>query len=395
MPVCYRIIRHASLRPRISSSPSFILLRPLSNESSIQLHTSKAELLSSLLPIDGISLEEIEGSGGVVRPRGAVGGCSTPGSRVDPWWNPGPLFPSTPGPPRIDEEPPDNGRGYQICGLPNRNSNSNNGSSNSSSNSSSINSSPHIQTQQVEQGPIGSRNCTNSPTSLGHVDSIARHPNVVNSGCNSNTSNLVLSALLAPTSSSNPNDDLTLLNLTSGHSNVLSSLLASAPSSAATPIATSSSRSLHSASNSSSPDSLNGILSSLNVKVKTEQTSRIRTDERRSATASLSSASSASSSSLSTSSTSNFNASLLSSLLSTSRISSNCGNDDDEDLLSRSGIKLDYSPSDESRQNQADQQGQGRLRGIKVDNSISNLATTELRQEPWSRTSSCLRRPTL
>ncbi|KAK0178509.1 hypothetical protein PV327_007395 [Microctonus hyperodae] len=46
--------------------------------------------------------------------RGAVGGCNTPSNRVDPWWNPGPLFPAvtTSGPLKIDERSPENQHNY-------------------------------------------------------------------------------------------------------------------------------------------------------------------------------------------------------------------------------------------------------------------------------------------
>ncbi|KAK0078607.1 hypothetical protein PV325_002308, partial [Microctonus aethiopoides] len=47
-------------------------------------------------------------------PRGAVGGCNTPSNRVDPWWNPGPLFPTvtTSGPFKTDEKSSENQHNY-------------------------------------------------------------------------------------------------------------------------------------------------------------------------------------------------------------------------------------------------------------------------------------------
>ncbi|KOX68091.1 hypothetical protein WN51_07387 [Melipona quadrifasciata] len=245
-------------------------------------------------------------------PRGAVGGCSTPGSRVDPWWNPGSLFPSTPGPPRIDEGAPDNSSGFQFCGPPNCAANN---SSQQQHHHHHSNQRHHQPSQhQPNQSTAGRNVCTSygiasttssscSSSSLGHVDTVARgadavaSPNSVygiasTSPRTSTASNLILSALLTTTSSTDTQN----------------------------------------------------------------QTSR------------------AASPSLSSSST--FNASLLSTLLSTSRISTgSCRSDSDDDILSRSCIKLDY-PTDPQQhqqgQDQHQQEGQSAVRGIKVEYPLSH-----------------------
>ncbi|KAJ8673097.1 hypothetical protein QAD02_004358 [Eretmocerus hayati] len=99
-------------------------------------------------------------------PRGAVGGGSN-GSRVDPWWNPGSFCPSvsSPGPPRIDGGPPLENEDLQYCSYQ-----SNNNSRNS----------------EAETRCFGTNNGTttaNSITSLGYHTVDSTRPNGVAS-CN-------------------------------------------------------------------------------------------------------------------------------------------------------------------------------------------------------------------
>nr|XP_031831055.1 GATA zinc finger domain-containing protein 11 [Nomia melanderi] len=318
-------------------------------------------------------------------PRGAVGGCSTPGSRVDPWWNPGPLFPSTPGPPRIDEGAPDNNGngGFQFCGPANRNANS--PSSQQQHQHQPI---QRQQPQHQQNQSNGSRNiCTSygiastassscSSSSLGHVNTIARGTDAVGSSSGaygiassspepSSASNLILSALLTTTSSATSNNIRTVPSNAVHGNNALPS---------ATSLSSTYARNINHGGAVASADSLNGILSSLNVRIKTEEYPKIRSEERRPANAS---------SSLSSSSASAFNASLLSSLLSTSRISSGqCRNDSDEDILSRSCIKLEYPSTDETQQPSQEQPEERTVvRNIKVEYPLSQSSQDVLDTE--------------
>ncbi|XP_076303922.1 zinc finger protein ichor [Lasioglossum baleicum] len=331
-----------------------------------------------------------------IRPRGAVGGCSTPGSRVDPWWNPGPLFPSTPGPPRIDEGAPDNGNGgYQFCNPGNRNTSSPSQQSQQQQQQQHHHHHHHHSNQQRQQSSHhqpnqsnGSRNvCTSygiastassscSPSSLGHVATVARGANAVGSSTSaygiasaspepSSASNLILSALLTTTSSSN---SIRAAPVSTGHSN----------NALTTSLSSSNARSIGHGGLSSA-DSLNGILSSLNVRIKTEEYSEIRPEERRAANPTTLSSSS---SSLSSSSASAFNASLLSSLLSTSRISSgHCRSDGDEDILSRSCIKLEYPSTDTQQSQEPSQEERTVVRAIKVEYPLSQSSQDVLDTE--------------
>ncbi|KAG7205462.1 hypothetical protein KM043_007449 [Ampulex compressa] len=295
------------------------------------------------------------GFGRRISTRGAVGGCSTPGSRVDPWWNPGSLFSSTPGPPRSDEGPPAENLtgGFQFCGLPTRAT-------------GCPSQQPHGQHQHPQEqrhrphqvqsslernvraghyGHASSPSCSSS--SLGHLKAACRADVVASTAAASLSSapppgayeiaspsrNLVLSALLASTSSAATEEK--------AHQQPRGP----AASHAEGPPSSSAASSQH-RSTATTADSLNGVLSSLNVRIKTEEFPKLRPEERRAASAvSHPSSSSSSSSSTSTSCASSFNASLLSSLLSTSRISAGgCRPEPEEDILSsRSCAKqLDY-----------------------------------------------------
>ena len=331
-------------------------------------------------------------------PRGAVGGCSTPGSRVDPWWNPGPLFPtvSTPGPPRIDEGPPGNNNqycntlqrtlspptpSYSFLALPNQHHhhqhqqqhhyNNNNNSINN--NNSNHHHQQHQQQQHINRNfgaaaySSASTTCSTASPTFGHVEAVssrcstdalrlsttASNPYGLIGGTitSSRQSDNVLTALLAP-KLSNVNSNTHNLSRgstnnqqssVSGTSTVLSSLLASTSSSGNPRNAVSAS----SSSSSSSRDSLNGILSSLNGRIKTEDNSTPRSQPEDRTNNSVPN-------SLSTTTSTNFNASLLSSLLSTSRISAT-RNSEEEELANRVGIKLEYSPGPDCQSDQVDQ----------------------------------------
>lgn len=244
-------------------------------------------------------------------PRGAVGGCSTPGSRVDPWWNPGSFCPSvsSPGPPRIDEGPPLDNDDYQFCALQAHNNNNNRLSSIPNHYHQQRQHHHHHQHQQQldshhnrgYSNNNNNNNNTSSGTSLGYVDST--RPNVSDS---SNPYGLItnrlqqgsaslpphLAAGSSPVTDNGNHSGLARVDSSQGQQQrQLPSLLSTtSPASSSTTIP-------------ASPDSLNGILSSYGSnRIKQEDTS----DER------------------ATSSTS-FAPSLLSSLLSTSRISSKSG----------------------------------------------------------------------
>ncbi|CAK9811039.1 ich [Anthophora plagiata] len=314
-----------------------------------------------------------------IRSRGAVGGCSTPGSRLDPWRNPGSFLPSTPGPPRIDQGPPDNGSGafHQFYSPKN----------NRNANSSSQQQTQHQQQrylihrqcqQQAHQQTTATRHvCANytiassssslcSSSSLGHVDTVARATDAVVSPSSAygiasaspeppTASNLILSTLLTSTTSSadNRTGEASSRITASGHQgNVLPS------------------NSTHYVGNSTvaSADSLNGILSSLNVRIKTEEYPKVRSEERR---ATLSSSSS-------------FNASLLSSLLSTSRISTaSCRNDTNEEvILSRSCNQLEFqSPGGQQTSQEQQQEEQATVRSIKVEYPQQDVLDTGEEEE--------------
>ena len=229
----------------------------------------------------------------IAGPRGAVGGCSTPSSRVDPWWHSS----------SIDEGPLLNDNDdYQFCSLQ-----SNHNRLNSQANQYHHQERQHQQEQQQQQQQCsrgGSNNgCyngsnTSSAASLGYVEST--RPNVtdgsdpyglISRSLQQSSAGLLQQQLAAGSSDHGAN----LARVGSSQNQQqqqqqqqrqLTSLLAtSSPASSSTPIA-------------ASPDSLNGLLS-YNTRVKGEETSN---EDR------------------ATSST-NYNTSLLSTLLSTPRIS--------------------------------------------------------------------------
>ncbi|KAI4479848.1 hypothetical protein M0804_010587, partial [Polistes exclamans] len=316
---------------------------------------------------------------GVTGPRGAVGGCSTPGSRVDPWWNSGPLFPSPPGPSRIDEGLADNfTSGFQFC-IPSGSRNNSNVYHNQSYQQQEQHQpqQQHQQQQQQQQQQqhhhhqqqqqlhhrqyqVNRNTCSSygiastsssvcSTSGLGHTQnrrgadavgssssSIAyginssspetsstfrnnnNNNNNSNNNNNNNNSNLVLAALLAPTSVIGCADRLSNCEISVSHGNVIGSIN-------------------NTTTNSTTAESLNGVYSPLTLTRRTEESSRVRSEEV--SNASLSSASD----SLSTFSTSNLNTSLLSSLLSTSSISSSpCrGDNNEEELITRTCMRLE------------------------------------------------------
>ncbi|KAI4486303.1 hypothetical protein M0802_012376 [Mischocyttarus mexicanus] len=146
---------------------------------------------------------------------------------------------------------------------------------------------------------------------------------------NNNNGNLVLSALLAPTSVIGGSADrLSNCEISVTHGNVIGSINTTTNS-------------------TTTAESLNGVYSPITLR-RTEESSRARSEEV--SNASLSSASD----SLSTFSTSNLNTSLLSSLLSTSSISSSpCRADNnEEELIPRTCMRLEDQQSRE--QNQAE-----------------------------------------
>ncbi|XP_015116469.1 mucin-5AC [Diachasma alloeum] len=282
-------------------------------------------------------------------PRGAVGGCSTPGSRVDPWWNPGPLFPSatTPGPPRIDEGPPgthssiSNTTNNPYLSSPSPYHSTTTTTSTAATNSNN-NNNDHQQTNRNLTSPYSVASATSPSTSsptFGQVDSLSRCSDAV--GTNPNNSNLsenVLSNLLAPKSSDSSHlGPQGVEHTVQSNGTVLATLLSTTSSSleyTPSPNSTTGSSAIRNpqasniavavsspSSSTSSRDSLTGILSSLNVKIKSEDQSRREES-------------------------SGFCTSLLSSLLSTSRISTTRNLEESADQqIEEASIKVEYSLS--------------------------------------------------
>lgn len=288
----------------------------------------------------------------VTGPRGAVGGCSTPGSRVDPWWSPGPFFP--PGPGRVDEGPRSSSSATSIVNYGSPAPTSATTPSSPAPSYSPSGSTPCSHHAGIVVSTCSTSRSVVSPLDVGPTSTLGclRQQNdsdqqrdtnvaVISSGYHhvsaaAATQSNVLSALLANTSTASDvnvqhhqqqqqtaSSSQSRNAISTTQSNILCSLLAS------TGVQD------HFAGGNTgpeptSPDSLHGILSSLNVRIKSEEAPDTGPGPGH-----------RSSSDGPCPSVRDFNTSLLSSLLSTSRVSTSSTNADGTSTVA--SIKSEYN----------------------------------------------------